>query len=89
MRVDLRTALALLERDNFYQRQHSRTLTLTYANVLREAGRAGDAYRRAARIGRGDEHDCEAKATLAGLKFERQDVAAARKLVAPAMQARA
>jgi tetratricopeptide (TPR) repeat protein len=81
-------ALALLERDNFYQRQHSRTLTLMYANALREAGRAGDALPVAAELVDGDQHDCEAKATLAGLKFERQDGAAARKLVAPALQAR-
>jgi hypothetical protein len=59
-----------------------------YANALREAGRAGDALPVAAELVDGDQHDCEAKATLAGLKFERQDGAAARKLVAPALQAR-
>jgi len=80
-------ALMLLNRDNLYQR--SRTLTLQYANVLRETGRAADAYMVAAGLSDTDEHDCEAKATLAALKFERQDGAAARKLVAPALQARA
>ncbi len=80
-------AAALLNRDKLYQR--SRTLTLEYANVLREAGRAGDAYAVAAGLVDADEHDCEAKATLAGLKFERQEGGTARKLVAPALQARA
>jgi TolB-like protein len=79
-------ALTLLNRDNLYRR--SRALTLQYADVLRETGRAADAYTVAAELADGDEHDCEAKATLAALKFERQDGAAARKLVAPALQAR-
>jgi TolB-like protein len=79
-------AAALLERDNLYQR--SRTLTLEYANVLREVGRAADAYAVATVLVGADAQDCEAKATLAALKAERQDGAAARKLVAAALQAR-
>ncbi len=79
-------ALALLKRDNLFRR--SRTLTLQYVNVLRENGRAGDAYTTASALVDDDERDCEAKATLAGLKAERQEVAVARKLVAPALQAR-
>jgi hypothetical protein len=36
-----------------------------------------------------DDHDCEARATLAALQTDRRDTAAARKLVLPALQARA
>ena len=81
-------AVALLERDNFYRGQHSRTLMLQYADALRETGRAGDAYTVTLELVDGDKRDCEAKATLAALKAERQDAAGARKLVAPALQAR-
>jgi TolB-like protein len=79
-------ALALLDRDAYYRQ--SPNLTLEYANALRGAGRARDASAVAASLVGADAGNCDARATLAALDAEHGDLAGARRLVAPALQAR-
>jgi non-specific serine/threonine protein kinase len=57
--------------------------------ALRMAGDRDQAYKEAARLVNKTPDSCEAKAALAGLKQERGEAAAARQLVAPALQAAA
>jgi TolB-like protein len=60
-----------------------------YVVALRMAGDRDGAYREAVALARQAPNSCEAKAMLAGLKYERNDTQAARQLVAPALQAAA
>jgi tetratricopeptide (TPR) repeat protein len=80
-------ALALFEQ-NALPRQVP-IFQLEYANTLRMAGRADEAYREATNLVVASPGDCAANATLAALKQERGLSNAARQLVAPALAAAA